>query len=153
MGTWITPNDKFFGVGHYEYPTIDEKTWALDVAGSVANPTTLTLANLKGLPRHEVLSTIECSGNNGFPFLQALIGNANWTGASLSEVLKTAQIKSGAVEVVFYGVDQGEDVAHKGAPYELTYTDTFARSMSIEDAMNPGQFAVLRDERISFARP
>ena len=137
LGTWITPNDKFFGVGHYEYPTINEKTWALDITGSVANPTTLTLSNLKALPRHEVLSTIECSGNNGFPFLQALIGNANWTGASLSEVLKTAQIKSGAVEVVFYGVDQGEDVAHKGAPYELTYTDTFARSMSIEDAMNP----------------
>jgi DMSO/TMAO reductase YedYZ molybdopterin-dependent catalytic subunit len=65
-----------------------------------------------------------------------MIGNAIWAGASLSEILKAAQIKSGAVEVVFYGVDQGDDVAHKGAPYELTYTDTFARSMSIEDAMN-----------------
>ena len=52
LGTWITPNDKSsFGVGHYEYPIIDEKTWALDVAGSVANPTTLTLSNLKALPR------------------------------------------------------------------------------------------------------
>ena len=49
LGTWITPNDKFFGVGHYEYPTIDEKTWALDVAGSVANPTKLTLANPEGI--------------------------------------------------------------------------------------------------------
>jgi len=136
LDTWITPNDKLFGVGHYGYPTIDEKTWKLNVAGSVAKPATFTLAGLKALPRQEVISTIECSGNNGFPFLDGQIGNAKWAGASLAEILKAAQIKSGAVEVVFYGVDQGDDVAHKGAPFELTYTDTFARSMSIEDAMN-----------------
>ena len=136
LDTWITPNDKLFGVGHYGYPTIDEKTWKLNVAGSVAKPAAFTLAGLKALPRQEVISTIECSGNNGFPFLDGQIGNAKWAGASLAEILKAAQIKSGAVEVVFYGVDQGDDVAHKGAPFELTYTDTFARSMSIEDAMN-----------------
>ena len=134
---WITPNDKMFGIGHYGYPKIDENTWKLNLGGSVAKPASFTLADLKALPRHEVLSTIECSGNGGFPFFQGMIGNAKWAGASLAEMLKTADIKNGAVEVVFYGVDQGEDVAHKGAPYELTYTDTFARSMSIEDAMSP----------------
>jgi hypothetical protein len=29
LGTWITPNDKLFGVGHYGSPTINEKTWKL----------------------------------------------------------------------------------------------------------------------------
>ena len=41
------------------------------------------------------------------------------------------------MEVVFYGADQGEDVANSGAPYEVKYTDTFARSMPVADAMNP----------------
>jgi DMSO/TMAO reductase YedYZ molybdopterin-dependent catalytic subunit len=135
--SWITPNDKFFGVGHYGYPTIDEKTWKLSLTGSVDKPATFTLADLKALPRHDIVSTIECSGNNGFPFLAGMVGNAKWSGASLADILKTVQIRGAAIDVVFYGVDQGEDVAHKGAPYEFTYTDTFARSMSVADAMNP----------------
>jgi DMSO/TMAO reductase YedYZ molybdopterin-dependent catalytic subunit len=137
LTTLITPNDKLFGVGHYGYPEIDEKTWKLNLGGSIAKPVAFTLADLKALPRQEVFSTIECSGNNGFPFLDGMIGNAKWAGASLSEILKAAQIKNGAVEVTFYGVDQGQDVAHRGMPFELGYVDTFARSMSIEDAMNP----------------
>jgi DMSO/TMAO reductase YedYZ molybdopterin-dependent catalytic subunit len=136
-GSWITPADKFFGVAHYGYPTIDENAWRLNVGGSVAQPTTLSLTDLKAMPRQEVLSTLECSGNNGFPFISSMIGNATWAGVSLAEVLRKAQIKDGAVEVVFYGVDFGEDVAHRGAPFEFKYTDTFARSMSIADAMSP----------------
>jgi DMSO/TMAO reductase YedYZ molybdopterin-dependent catalytic subunit len=137
LDSWITPNDKFFGIGHYGWPAIDEKTWKLNVGGSVAKPAALTLADLKALPRQEVINTIECSGSNGLPFAISAIGNAKWAGASLAEILQTAQIQNGAVEVVFYGADQGEDVAHKGMPFELKYIDTFARSMSIQDAMNP----------------
>ena len=137
LNSWITPNDKFQGIGHYGWPAIDEKTWKLNVAGSVAKPAALTLADLKALPQREVINTIECSGSNGMPFSISAIGNAKWAGASLADILKAAQIDNGAVEVVFYGADQGEDVAHKGMPFELKSTDTFARSMSIQDAMNP----------------
>ena len=34
----------------------------------VAKPVTFSLGELKALPRHEVTFTLECSGNNGFPF-------------------------------------------------------------------------------------
>ena len=137
LDSWITPNDKFFSIAHYDRPVIDEKAWRLDVAGMVANPLTFTLNDLKALPRQEVTSTIECSGNNGLPFLASLAGNARWAGASLAELLRAAQIKSGALEVVFYGVDQGEEVVRKDTPIEAKFTGTFARSMSIDDAMNP----------------
>jgi DMSO/TMAO reductase YedYZ molybdopterin-dependent catalytic subunit len=60
-----------------------------------------------------------------------------WSGASLTEILKSAQIKSNAIEVVFFGADQGEETLRKGTPLELKFTGNFARSMSIEDAMNP----------------
>lgn len=137
LDSWITPNSEFFSIAHYNRPAIDETTWRLDVAGSVAKSSSLTLGDLKALPRQEVTSTIECSGNNGLPFLTSAIGNARWAGASLAETLRTAQIKSGAVEVVFYGVDQGEEVVRKDTPLEFKFTSNFARSMSIDDAMNP----------------
>ena len=43
MDSWITPNDKFFCIGHYNIPAIDAKAWRLDVTGLVAKPLTLTL--------------------------------------------------------------------------------------------------------------
>jgi DMSO/TMAO reductase YedYZ molybdopterin-dependent catalytic subunit len=137
LDAWITPNEKFFAIAHYDVPTIDEKNWRLEVTGLVAKPLTLTLKDLKTLPRREVTSTIECSGNNGLPFLTSAVGNAKWAGASLAQILKSAQIKPGAVEVAFFGADQGEEVLRKGTPLELTTVSNFGRSMSIEDATNP----------------
>jgi DMSO/TMAO reductase YedYZ molybdopterin-dependent catalytic subunit len=137
LDSWITPNDKFFSIAHYDRPVIDAKAWRLDVAGTVAKPSTFTLADLKALPRVEIVNTIECSGNNGLPFAQSTVGNAQWAGASLADILRTAQIKSDAIEVVFYGVDQGEEVVRKDTPLEYKFTSNFARSMPLEDAMNP----------------
>ena len=137
LDSWITPNEKFFSIAHYGVPTIDEKFWHLEIDGLVAKPLTLTLSQLKSLPRQEVTSTIECAGNHGLPFLTTAIGNARWTGTSLAKVLESAQIKPGALEVVFLGADQGEEVLRKGTPLELAFTGNFARSMSLADAMNP----------------
>jgi DMSO/TMAO reductase YedYZ molybdopterin-dependent catalytic subunit len=137
LDSWITPNDKFFSVGHYDWPVIDENSWRLDVTGLVARPASFTLNELKALPRQEVTSTIECSGNNGFPFFTSAIGNARWAGASLADILRAAQPERGALEVVFFGTDRGEEVLRKGTPLELKFNGHFARSMAIDDALNP----------------
>ena len=137
LDSWITPNDKFFGVGHYEWPAIDAATWRLDVAGQVGAPLGYTLNDLKTRPRQEVTFTLECSGNNGLPFLTSAIGNAKWAGTSLANILEAAKIKGGAKEVVFFGADRGDEVLRPGTPLELKFTENFARSMSIDDAMNP----------------
>ena len=68
LDAWITPNDKWFSIAHYNRPQIDPETYRLDIAGSVTKPATLTLGQLKALPRKEITSTIECSGSNGLPF-------------------------------------------------------------------------------------
>jgi DMSO/TMAO reductase YedYZ molybdopterin-dependent catalytic subunit len=136
LESWITPNDKWFSIAHYNRPTIDAATWRLNLSGLV-KPTTLTLDQLKATPRQEVTFTLECSGNNGLPFAQSMVGNAQWAGTRLADLLRSAGIQDKAVEVVFYGADQGEDVANRGAPYEVKYIDTFARSMPVADAMNP----------------
>jgi DMSO/TMAO reductase YedYZ molybdopterin-dependent catalytic subunit len=137
LNSWITPNEEFFSIAHYNRPQIDPRTWRLDVSGEVGKPMTLSLDQLKAMPKRELTFTLECSGNNGLPFAQSTIGNAKWAGASLSDVLKAAQMAQGAVEVVFYGTDQGEEIVRAGSPLEYKYTANFARSMAIADAMNP----------------
>jgi DMSO/TMAO reductase YedYZ molybdopterin-dependent catalytic subunit len=137
LDSWITPNDKFFDVAHYEWPKIDPATWRLDILGHVATPVGFTLGDLKARPRQSVTFTLECSGDNGLPFFTSAVGNARWAGTSLADILKAARIKDGAVDVVFYGADKGEELVRKGTPLELKFTAHFARSMSVEDAMNP----------------
>jgi len=52
-------------------------------------------------------------------------------------VLRKAGLKNGALEVVFFGADSGEEIVRKDTPLEFKYTSNFARSMPIDDAMNP----------------
>src|SRR5690349_18134394 len=47
LSSWITPNDKWFSIAHYERPQIDPKTWQLEIGGLVAKPTALSLDQLK----------------------------------------------------------------------------------------------------------
>ena len=133
----ITPNNKFFSVAHYNRPQIDAKTWQLNIGGQVNNPATLTLDRLKAMPHEEVTFTLECSGDNGLPFFQSGVGNARWGGTTLARVLEAAQIKDDALEVVFYGADQGEEVVRQATPLEYKFTADFARSMPVADAMSP----------------
>ena len=37
LGLFITPNDKFFSVSHYDKPVIDEKKWNLEITGLVSS--------------------------------------------------------------------------------------------------------------------
>jgi DMSO/TMAO reductase YedYZ molybdopterin-dependent catalytic subunit len=53
-----------------------------------------------------------------FAIFQSGIGSAKWAGASLAEILKTAKIKDDAVEVVFYGSDEGQETVRSGTPLE-----------------------------------
>lgn len=51
VDSWITPNDKFFGIAHYDWPETDAGRWQLAVDGLVENPLSLTLADLMARPR------------------------------------------------------------------------------------------------------
>ncbi len=132
LDSWITPNDKFFSIAHYNRPTIDAKKWQLSVAGLVKKPLTLTLDQIKARPRQEVTFTIECSGNTGLPFFWGGIGNAKWAGTPLAPILKEAGVLDKGIEVVFWGSDAGEETVR-----DVKMMQNFARSMSLADAMNP----------------
>ena len=130
--TWLTPNDKFFSVGHYNKPVIDEKAWALEITGLVKRPMTLTLRDLKARPRQEVTFTLECSGNHGLPGFSAGVGTARWAGTPLAPLLQEVEILDKGIEVVFFGSDAGQEEVR-----QMKMVQNFARSMALAEAMNP----------------
>ena len=107
LDSWLTPADEFFIISHYNTPTLDQATHRLDIAGLVARPQSLTMADLRARPRREVTFTIECSGNTGLPFLIGAVGNARWTGTPLAPLLERAGILEAGIEVIFWGADSG----------------------------------------------
>jgi DMSO/TMAO reductase YedYZ molybdopterin-dependent catalytic subunit len=156
LDSWLTPTNNFFFVNHYGQPSgLDESTWRVGIAGLVAHPQSLTLADLKARERREVDFTLECSGNTGtgLDFFIGGIGNARWAGAQLAPLLEEAGVLNQGTEVVFWGADNGtvtirdnSGIVSGGktgvvAPdseggLDLTITEQFARSMSIDEALN-----------------
>ena len=133
--SFITPVDTFFGVQHYGPTQVDLATYKLRLSGLVNKPVELTLEELKRRPRTELIVGFECSGNNAAR-LNTLAGNARWVGTSVAALLKSVGLKSTAREVVFFGADHGtEEIVHGSDPQK--YEQNFARSLALEDAMNP----------------
>ncbi|MGH6919004.1 MAG: sulfite oxidase [Geminicoccaceae bacterium] len=132
LDSWITPNDEFFAINHYNWPVIDAQVWSLEIGGRVAQPLTFTLDELQARPRREVVFTLECSGNHGFPWNIGSIGTARWAGTPLTPILEEAGVLDDGREVVFFGTDQGEELVR-----EVKTVQSFGRSMSLADAMSP----------------
>ncbi len=130
LDSFITPNDEFFNVSHYNKPVIDQDTWQLEISGLVDNPMMLTIDDIKARPKQDVIFTLECSGNHGFPTFTGAIGNAKWAGTPLAPILKEAGIKADGIEVIFFGHDSGVEKRRGN-----DMPQNFARSMSVEDAL------------------
>jgi DMSO/TMAO reductase YedYZ molybdopterin-dependent catalytic subunit len=140
LGSWITPNERFFGISRYRYvPELDPATWRLTIGGRVHDPMTLSLDEIRRRPYREVVATLECAGTHGLPFLDAGIGNARWGGTPLADLLRQAGIREDGVDVVFIGADRGEGEVHG-----VSIQENFARAMSIEEAMNSGALLTYR---------
>jgi DMSO/TMAO reductase YedYZ molybdopterin-dependent catalytic subunit len=152
LDSWLIPPEKFHYVAHYGVPTsgLDAASWRVGVSGLVANPLSLTLADLQARPTREVDFTLECSGNHGFPVVTGLIGNARWGGTPLAPVLEEARLLKDAIEVVFYGIDGGMHTIRDNTGIfsagqtgtippggGLTVPERYARSMSLDDALDP----------------
>lgn len=115
----ITPNDLHFIRNNGLVPEIaesgDVSGWTLAVDGEVEQPLQLTLDDMK--ERFEVVTLalqLECGGNgraafnppaSGNQWTVGAIGNAEWTGVRVADVLKAAGLKENAVYTGYYGLD------------------------------------------------
>ncbi len=153
LDSFLTPANDFFYVQHYGEPDgLDEASWRVGIGGLVRHPQSLALADLKARPVHEVNFTLECSGNadTSSDFFFGGIGTARWGGARLAPLLEKAGILKGATEVVFWGIDRGTVTIRDNAGIvsggntgtlepgttNLTITEQFARSMSLDEALH-----------------
>ena len=100
--------------------------------------------------------------NTGLPFFIGGVGNARWAGTPLAPVLERAGVLEEGIEVVFWGADSGQVTIRDNSGVidpdgngvvgpngsgtvvpdgegglDLTITEQFARSMSLDDALNP----------------
>ncbi len=139
LGEFVTPNEKFYVRCHFPVPRIEAAAWKLRIEGAVDRPVELTLDELQAMPRHTAAATMECAGNGrshlvpqvkGVAWDIGAVGNAEWTGVLLRDVLQRAGIASDAREVVLEGADRGAIKEPPRPPGEINY----ARSLPLEKA-------------------
>ncbi len=128
--SFLTPADRFFvrsnGPVSIDIPASD---WRLAVTGLVDTPLDLSLSDLQAMEVRTITAFLECSGNSRgrFPAMpqrtegtqwgNGAIGNAEWMGVSLADILDMAGIQQGAIDVVSQGGDFPE--MQRGLPLEF----------------------------------
>jgi sulfite oxidase len=131
---YLTPNELFFVRSHWIPRMPDPKKWRLTIDGEVNRPLSLSLDDLKKLPKAEATCVLQCAGNGrglqtpplpGVQWLYGAVGNARWTGVRVRDVLGRAGVKSSAAHVHLFGSD---DPPGKVPP--------FHRSIEWEKAMD-----------------
>jgi len=139
----ITPTELHYVRSNFAVPSHDG---TLEVGGAVENPTTLTLDDLRAMPRYERAVTLECAGNGrldtrplpiGEPWGDYAVSTARWTGALLRNVLQQAHPASDGVDVQFQGADHG--AYHLKPVLAETNKDdlTFVRALPLAHAADP----------------
>jgi DMSO/TMAO reductase YedYZ molybdopterin-dependent catalytic subunit len=127
LTSWRTPSEDFFVVTHYGFAELDPRTYRLDIGGRVEAPISLSLEDLRRRERVERTCTFECGGNSR-AMLHGMVGNATWAGADLVELLSEVRPDAAALEVHFWGGDEGTEEIRGNQ-----YRQKFARSMSLGD--------------------
>ncbi len=116
IGGVTMPNARFYVRNHFATPVVDEATWRLSVSGLVERPLELDLRELKAMPSHSLVVTLECAGNgraafdppvDGEQWRLGAVSTAEWTGVPLAEVLDRARPAVAASHVLFRGADHG----------------------------------------------
>lgn len=135
LNTWITPNDLFY-VRHHAYAAkVNASEWKLVVDGEVNTPLSLSLDDLKKMPKATVTVTLECAGNGraffdppmpGIQWEKGAVGTARFSGVRLADVLKKAGVKPA-----------GKYVALNGADKPVGKQPDFIRNLPMAKAVHP----------------
>jgi DMSO/TMAO reductase YedYZ molybdopterin-dependent catalytic subunit len=141
LSGFTTLNESFYVRCHFPIPEIAASDWRLKIEGEVEAPFELNYEALLRMESRTLAATLECAGNNrnflepkvkGVQWGLGAVGNASWTGVPLSAVLERARVKSGAIEVILEGADEGE-IANPPRPAGKI---RFARSLPLGKAVN-----------------
>ena len=138
--TAFTPNGAFYVRWHLdEIPnTVDLDEWRLEITGNVEKPAKYTFDTLlNSMPATTIAAVNQCSGNSRSKFQPRVaggqwgngaMGNAMWKGVRLADLLESAGVKAGSVEVQFQGMDRGKGPEGRGS-------NAFLKSLELTDAV------------------
>ena len=136
----ITPTRLFFVRNNSASVDVDVSAWRLSIEGdAVSNPFELSYADLLNMRGTTLVSYLECAGNQramfgllngrqaeGTQWERGAVGNAEWMGVRLRDVLELAGISEDAASVLLVGLD------------EYSPEGGFRRAMPVAKAMEPG---------------
>ena len=115
----ITPASHFFVRNNSTSVDVDAESWRLRVEGDgVTNRAIVSLESLRAFPSRTITSYLECAGNHRAMFDRVQgraaegtqwgtggVGNGEWTGAALRDVLDFVGLRPDAVSVLLIGLD------------------------------------------------
>ena len=137
--SYLTPNSSFFVRSHFGPPpteAVSEALWKLRVSGLVEGSHEFILKDLREMEAVTVTAVVQCSGNGrafhrpkvpGVQWERGAVGNAQWTGVRLRDVLAKAGVHAGARHVQLQGADRPV----------VASVPMFVRSIPLEKAIHP----------------
>ncbi|HEX7126627.1 MAG TPA: molybdopterin-dependent oxidoreductase [Thermodesulfobacteriota bacterium] len=99
----VTPTDRLYVQSWNRTPSVDASRWTLDIAGEVARPLTLTAADLAARAQVRQYVTLICIGNT---VSGEQIGNVEWTGVRLADLLAEARPRPSARKLLVTAADR-----------------------------------------------
>ena len=135
----ITPNRLFFVRNNSFSLDVDASEWRLSIEGDAIDlPLSLSYEDIRNMPSRTVVSYLECAGNHrvmfnlvkgqpaaGTQWGTGAVGNGEWTGVPLKDVLGLAGITDDATNVLLIGMD------------EQSPEGGFRRVMPVDKALDP----------------
>ncbi|WP_255151103.1 sulfite oxidase [Halorarius halobius] len=134
--TLITPLEEFYIRNHYPTPDIQESEWTVSLTGAFDQEADLSMQELKeGYSTETVFHVMQCSGNGrsyfqpqvgGNQWTFGAVGNAEWTGTPVSDVLEAyGADTSDGMWVSFMGGEapDGEDIFTRSIPMSKAMDD------------------------------
>lgn len=137
--SYLTPIHRLFVRSHFGPPLIEritEPQWKLHVGGFVRESREFSLKVLRDLEAVTVTSVLQCSGNGrafhrpkvpGVQWERGAVGNVQWTGVRLRDLLAAVGVRDSAKHVQFQGADRPV----------VTAVPLFIRSIPLEKALHP----------------
>jgi sulfite oxidase len=145
----VTPTSLFYVRNHGPIPQVNEQQYKLRIEGLVKKPVEISVRSLvERFERRSVEATLTCAGNRrqemsaikpigGVQWDAGAIGNARWSGISLADFLKAAEIAPDAKHVWFEGLDPLTEKDGSVAP--------FGGSIPLDRALDPAAALLLAD--------
>jgi DMSO/TMAO reductase YedYZ molybdopterin-dependent catalytic subunit len=138
----VTPTESFYVRNHYDTPAVDAASWRLKISGLVEKPIELSLNDLAKLPPVTIEAVLQCAGNGralfrprvaGVQWQRGAVGNAEWSGVRLADVLALVKPKSDAKFLRMQGLDR-----------PLLSAPPFLRAIPMEKALHADTMIALR---------